>query len=137
MNNFKQNKEDSIKRKSDRQKIVEFMKWKSRMIKSRSFFNEEDEKDIMERFSKKQIDSIIKKISKFSILSGDSTICPWCVINLQSSKCKDCSFGKRHKICTEDISLYHKLVIRHCSCSIIEIIGNSKIKEKIKEIFHS
>ena len=86
--------------KKQKETIIKFMKWKSRLIANetgvKGFWNKQDSDHIM---SLKGID--VKTItteltaSMFTAIGiKDENICPYCI--LHNAECGECSYGERH-----------------------------------------
>ena len=120
--------------KSPNEILVEFMKWKSNMLKYPNYFTKEDEGSIM-KWSRKKAQSVLEKMfyKKF-MYRTDYDICAFCVYFVEY--CNMCSYGKRHGICNGRLknNIYGRILRKLKINNIGDYIGSENINNKISEL---
>ena len=120
------------------EKLVKFIEMKNEIIENKTSIKYINEKDIAEvrEWSqdkcKKTYERLKYNIFKMMAFDISVTTCPWCLINTKSyiKGCEDCGYGKRHVVCYNNNSLYHKYVYK-CSRSLF---SNAVYRNMIKRI---
>ena len=95
-----------------RQFIVDFMK-KKRELSHEAYLYQRDIDEIENEWSDEECNKVAGKILSRKEINFTSSCCPFCI--KFSGDCDDCSYGKRHGICRDHTSDFHKY-IRPVAC---------------------
>ncbi len=120
--------------------INAFCNWKQEQISqtlsvSVCYWTDTDKKNI-DNLTEEQIKDIFNSLLLMGESSeelNDGSICPFCII-FRYNSCVDCPYRIEHEKCNNITSDYTSIVHSH-GLSIIDLIGEEKVRDKIKELF--
>lgn len=90
-----------------RQFIVDFMK-KKRELSHEAYLYQRDIDEIENEWSYEECERVVGKILHQSEIDFTSSCCPFCI--KFAGRCDDCSYGKRHGVCSDDDSDFGKYI---------------------------
>ena len=92
---------------NDRQFIVDFMK-KKRELSHEAYLYQRDIDEIETEWSDEECERVANRILRQVEIDFNSSCCPFCIKFY--GFCDNCSYGKRHGICSDHTSDFHKYI---------------------------
>jgi len=108
-----------------KEKLLDFVKMKNTVlikILKCNIFDKKDFEEIEYQWSEEQcirLCEIIKNNTQKEIFILSSAMCPWCIKysiyfdGYKRTECNLCGYGNRHGICSEEGSLFKKLINKY------------------------
>ena len=122
---------------NNKEKIIKFLQLKNAIIERETGINYIVPADIedIESWSDMQCNLTYEymyyEITRQQVYGLGYATCVWCIFYKEDG-CKDCGYGKRHKLCSDDDSLYNS----YKTTKLTEILSNKvylNILENIKK----